>query len=108
MALAAWTRWAVENNLPVRFHYAEWKLDGRAAGPLRNQRMVDAADALVLLHRGGNGSQDVLRRARKKGIEIVMRSYGQMPFGRISAKTADGEPRLSLHYPQRSDEGKQP
>ena len=48
---------------------ADWKKLGKKAGPLRNQKMVDRADGIVLFP-GGVGTTDVATRAREKGIRI--------------------------------------
>lgn len=69
--------WARQSGIPVDPHPADWGR-GRRGGPERNARMVAVADALVCLHIGGNGSADVIRRARQKGllvIEMDMRKY---------------------------------
>ena len=51
---------------------AEWHVHGRRAGPLRNQRMVDEGKPdLCVAFPGGIGTADMVRRARKAGIEVV-------------------------------------
>ena len=49
---------------------ADWKKHGRGAGPIRNQRMVDAGADLCIVFPGGQGTFDCVRRARKAGIEV--------------------------------------
>lgn len=51
---------------------ADWKTYGRAAGPMRNQRMLDEGkpDA-VLAMPGGRGTADMVRRAEKAGIRTI-------------------------------------
>lgn len=55
-------------------HSARWRTEGRAAGPLRNQRMVDlGADlCLVFLVAGlaNVGTKDCWRRAERAGIPV--------------------------------------
>lgn len=54
----------------LRIH-ASWAEHGKAAGPKRNQRMIDMADGLVVVrYPDSRGSADVLRRARAAGIPI--------------------------------------
>lgn len=65
-----WSCWRLGKE-PRRFP-ADWRGLGRMAGPLRNQRMVDLADALIVFP-GGRGSDDVTRRARMKGILVIQR-----------------------------------
>lgn len=51
---------------------AEWRKHGKAAGPIRNQRMLDEGRPdLVLAFPGGNGTADMMRRAKVAGIEVV-------------------------------------
>lgn len=53
----------------VEPHPANWKLKGKAAGPLRNQEMLDSADACIAFWDGlSPGTKDTLKRARKRGI----------------------------------------
>jgi hypothetical protein len=50
---------------------AEWDKHGRAAGPIRNQQMLDDGKPdLVLAFAGGRGTDDMCRRAREAGIEV--------------------------------------
>lgn len=50
---------------------ADWKAHGRAAGPLRNQRMIDDwSPDLVLAFPGGRGTADMVRRARAAGVKV--------------------------------------
>lgn len=57
---------------PVERHPAEWTRYGRAAGPLRNQQMVDlGADVcLAFLMPGSRGTADCARRAERAGIPV--------------------------------------
>lgn len=49
---------------------AEWGRDGKAAGPIRNQRMLDEGKPdFVLAFPGGVGTADMVRRAKKAGVE---------------------------------------
>lgn len=53
---------------------ANWAADGRAAGPIRNQRMLDENDVaeVVAFRMPGEsrGTDDMVRRARKAGIPV--------------------------------------
>lgn len=56
---------------------ADWKRDGKAAGPLRNERMLRFGKPdLVLAFPGGRGTADMVRRARAAGVEVVEVSRG--------------------------------
>lgn len=52
---------------------ADWDKHGKAAGPIRNQEMLDngKADALVAFWDGKSpGTKDMIRRAKRKGIKV--------------------------------------
>lgn len=50
---------------------ALWEVHGRAAGPIRNQQMLDEQKPdLVLAFPGGRGTADMMRRARAAGVEV--------------------------------------
>lgn len=66
---------------PVRVerHPADWKSHGRAAGPIRNQEMVDlGADVcLAFPQPGSRGTKDCMTRAEKAGIKVI--NFGEGP-----------------------------
>jgi YspA, cpYpsA-related SLOG family len=47
-----------------------WEEHGRAAGPLRNQEMLDAGPDLVIAFPGGRGTADMVKRAKSVGVEV--------------------------------------
>lgn len=50
---------------------AEWKKYGKAAGPIRNQQMLDKGKPdLVIAFPGGTGTADMVRRAKAAGVEV--------------------------------------
>jgi hypothetical protein len=64
--------WAKRNSIPVKRFPAQWKTDGKAAGPIRNRRMAEYADAVVLFP-GGRGTQSMCNEAKRAGITIFDR-----------------------------------
>lgn len=51
---------------------ADWNAHGRAAGPIRNQKMLDDHKPdCVLAFAGGRGTADMVRRARAAGVKVV-------------------------------------
>lgn len=53
---------------------ADWTTHGRAAGPIRNQQMIDEGrPTKVIAFPGGRGTADMIRRARAAGIAIYHR-----------------------------------
>ena len=63
--------WANHRDVNSLEFSADWNGHGRAAGPLRNQRMVDRGADLVVAFPGGRGTADCVRRARAAGIEVL-------------------------------------
>jgi hypothetical protein len=64
--------WATTGGMPVEAHPADWKKHGRAAGPTRNQKMLDEKPELVVAFAGGKGTADMVKRARKVEIEVFV------------------------------------
>ena len=63
--------WAIGMGIPLEIFPAAWDESGKRAGPMRNAKMADNADALILLWDGeSRGSADMLRRAEKKRLKI--------------------------------------
>lgn len=51
---------------------ADWKTYGKAAGSIRNQQMLDEGKPdLVIAFPGGVGTADMVRRAKKAGVEVI-------------------------------------
>ena len=74
-ALAA--EWGVRHALAVAFIAADWTSHGKAAGPIRNQRMLDEHKPnLVIAFPGGRGTSDMVSRAKKERVEIIEAKNG--------------------------------
>ena len=59
--------WAATRGIPVRVYHARWDVDGRAAGPMRNQRMLvegqpEEAAAFAVDLSNSKGTKDMVRR----------------------------------------------
>lgn len=64
--------WATRNLVPVETVKADWKAHGRAAGPIRNQRMIDEfRPDIVMAFPGGRGTTDMVERAKAAGIKVI-------------------------------------
>jgi hypothetical protein len=64
--------WAREWGLTVWVYPAEWAKHGKAAGPIRNQDMIDRGKPdLVVAFPGGKGTADMVRRARAANIPTI-------------------------------------
>lgn len=63
--------WAICNWCSVEEYPADWDKHGKAAGPIRNQQMLDEAKPdLVLAFKGGRGTSHMIRIAEKAGVEV--------------------------------------
>lgn len=63
--------WARSLKVECTTVNADWPKHGRAAGPIRNQKMLDDWDIhLVVAFPGGRGTADMVRRAKAKGIRV--------------------------------------
>ena len=72
-ALAA--QYAREHNIPLQEFLADWEAYGLAAGPIRNQEMLDEGRPdLVIALPGGRGTADMVRRAKRAGVTV--RDFG--------------------------------
>jgi len=68
--------WADANKIPVSKWPANWNVYGKAAGPIRNQQMVDRADALIAVWDGqSRGTTDVIERAKASGLRVHVFNY---------------------------------
>lgn len=66
------SEWAWKRKVPEKEFRANWAKHGRAAGPIRNQRMIDEGRPnLVVAFPGGTGTADMVRRAEAAGIPVV-------------------------------------
>ena len=65
-------QWGMFEGVDVVVCLADWKGLGPSAGPRRNQRMIDEeSPEIVIAFPGGRGTSDMVRRAKKAGIEVL-------------------------------------
>lgn len=65
--------WAVVNWCTVEEYKADWKTHGKRAGPIRNRQMLDEGKPdIVVAFPGGKGTADMVRRAQKANIEVII------------------------------------
>ena len=68
----------LDNIGSVAIFDANWDTHGRAAGPIRNQKMLeelDQEDLVLAFHsdlQNSKGTKDMVNRARKKGIKVIV------------------------------------
>lgn len=71
-------QWALKNRLTINSWKADWKRHGKAAGPIRNQQMIDNGKPdLVIAFPGGRGTADMIARAKAASIKLI--EIGQEP-----------------------------
>jgi hypothetical protein len=64
--------WAHDCHVPQLGVRADWNKHGRAAGPIRNQIMLDEGKPhLVIAFPGGTGTADMVRRARAAKVRVI-------------------------------------
>lgn len=64
-------QWARSRGVLVITVEADWTKHGKAAGPIRNQRMLDEhKPELVIAFNGGRGTADMMRRANAAGVDV--------------------------------------
>jgi hypothetical protein len=56
-------------GIDLKIFKADWNRNGKAAGPIRNKKMAEYADGVVLFP-GGRGTQSMYNEAKKAKIKI--------------------------------------
>ena len=72
--------WAASKGIPVKPFPADWKKNGRAAGPIRNRQMAEYADLLIVVTTGDSkGSFNMIDEMNKLGkpVRWDMRGRGR-------------------------------
>lgn len=70
-------QWAEANGVPHTQFDADWENQGTFAGPARNARMLNEGQPdLVIAFPGGRGTADMVRKARKAGVQVVEIAHG--------------------------------
>jgi hypothetical protein len=66
------TEWCRKNGVPYTAFPAHWSKQHRAAGPIRNGRMIHCSEAdIVVAFPGGRGVNDCVKQAKKFGMKIM-------------------------------------
>lgn len=64
--------WALMNRIAGETYIADWENQGGFAGPARNARMLTEGEPdLVIAFPGGRGTADMVRKARRAGVEVI-------------------------------------
>ena len=83
--------WAAQNETEHVCMPADWGRHGRAAGPIRNQEMLDVGghDLVVAVNRDwakSKGTNDMVKRCERAGIPVV----------KITSPLAEPDPKMTL------------
>ncbi len=69
-------QWATENNIPIEKYLADWDKYGKAAGYIRNAKMVENANSLIALWDGASkGTKHMIDIAMKKGLRVFVYQF---------------------------------
>lgn len=64
--------WCHHAGVVENVYEAYWAAQGKSAGPLRNQRMLEqGSPTVVIACPGGRGTADMVRRARARSVPVV-------------------------------------
>lgn len=85
--------WAWSRRVPGDHYPAQWDRYGRAAGPVRNQRMLDVArpDLVVAFHDDlsrSRGTADMIQRAYRAGVPVRAYRSAALDAAGIAAEVA--------------------
>lgn len=64
--------WSAKTRVEHEQYEADWENHGSFAGPMRNTRMLnEGRPDLVIAFPGGRGTADMVKKARKAGVQVV-------------------------------------
>lgn len=64
--------WAAGEGVSSQTYEADWESYGSFAGPKRNAEMLAHSQPdLVIAFEGGRGTADMVKKARKAGVEVI-------------------------------------
>ena len=67
---------AIEMGYPITYFKADWKTNGRSAGPIRNKQMAEYADTLFAFWDGkSRGTKNMIDLAKKKNLHVIIVGY---------------------------------
>ena len=69
-------KYAKERGYTIRYFPADWDMNGRSAGYIRNEEMAQNADALVAFWDGkSRGTQHMIQTAQKHKLSVRVKLY---------------------------------
>jgi hypothetical protein len=65
--------WAKRKGVPLTVFDADWDTHGKAAGPIRNTAIVEAAEVVIAFVDGpSKGTKDAIKKAKAAGKQVVV------------------------------------
>jgi hypothetical protein len=65
--------WGDARGIPVQTIEADWRKHGKAAGPIRNTKMLDGPEQLIAIPDAeSRGTWDMVRKAEAKGLAVYV------------------------------------
>ncbi len=73
--------WCEVNNITCQEFKADWKTFGKAAGPIRNAKMLsEGKPDLVVAFPGGRGTADMIKQASKANTQVLILKEPTVPY----------------------------
>lgn len=67
-------QYASNMNIALNVYPADWQKNGRAAGPIRNRKMAENAEALIAIWDGkSRGTKNMIETAIKLGLAVYVK-----------------------------------
>lgn len=64
--------YAIYKNIKLIVHRAKWSEHGKAAGPIRNKKMLTEENPdIVIAFPGGRGTADMISQAKNFGVKVL-------------------------------------
>lgn len=64
--------WARSRDIPSKAFPADWNSFGKAAGPIRNSKMLSQGKpAMVVAFPGGIGTADMISKSKLAGLDVI-------------------------------------
>jgi predicted Rossmann fold nucleotide-binding protein DprA/Smf involved in DNA uptake len=69
-------QYSMENSIPCKIYPAAWKIYGKAAGMIRNRKMVEYGKALIAIWDGkSKGTENIIKLAKEQGKKVYIARY---------------------------------
>jgi hypothetical protein len=70
-------RFAEEQDIPLKVFPADWNTNKKAAGPIRNRKMAEYADALIAIWDGeSRGTKNMIDEATRRNLRVHIQYTG--------------------------------